>query len=42
MNDHIGTETRPKLNWKAAVRNIGQWAKAWSSHIMIVMTVKIL
>jgi len=42
MDDHIGTETRPKLNFEAAVRNIGQWAKAWSSHTMTVKTVKIL
>ena len=25
---HIGTETRPKLLREAAVRNIGQWARA--------------
>ena len=25
---HIGTETNFKLLWGAAVRNLGQWAKA--------------
>jgi len=33
MIGHIGTETRPKLPWEAAVRNIGQWTKVWSSNV---------
>ena len=28
VNGHIGTETRSKLLREAAVRNIGQWARA--------------
>ena len=27
---HTGTETRTRLLREAAVRNIGQWARAWS------------
>jgi len=34
MINHTGTETRPRLLLKPAVRNIGQWAKAWSSNTM--------
>ena len=30
---HIGTETRTKLLREAAVRNIGQWAQAWTSQV---------
>ena len=30
---HIGTETRSKLLREAAVRNIGQWAIAWTSQV---------
>jgi len=33
MINHIETETRLKLYIKAAVRNIGQWTKVWSSKI---------
>ena len=29
---HTGTETRSRLLREAAVRNIGQWAEAWTSH----------
>ncbi len=32
MIGHTGTETRPRRFRAAAVRNLGQWAKAWSSH----------
>jgi hypothetical protein len=39
MISHIGTGKRPKLFIGAAVGNIGQWAKAWSSNIAWVMTV---
>ena len=33
MISHTGTETRPRRFRAAAVRNFGQWAKAWSSYI---------
>ena len=33
MISHIGTETRPKRFRAAAVRDFGQWAQAWSSHV---------
>jgi len=33
--NHIGTETRLKLFSGSAVRNFGQWAKAWSSNILL-------
>ncbi|MGP1918723.1 MAG: hypothetical protein ACTS4V_01695 [Candidatus Hodgkinia cicadicola] len=29
---HTGTETRPRPPRGSAVRNLGQWAKAWSSY----------
>ena len=35
---HIGTETRSKLLREAAVRNIGQWARAWTSQVACRMT----
>ena len=35
---HIGTETRSKLLREAAVRNIGQWARAWTSQVAWRMT----
>jgi hypothetical protein len=38
MYNHIGTETRTKL--LPAVRNIGQWAKAWSSDVEFLRTAK--
>ncbi|PVH34836.1 hypothetical protein PAHAL_7G043800 [Panicum hallii] len=28
MISHVGTETRPRLLWEAAVGNFPQWAKA--------------
>lgn len=39
MINHIGTETRPKLPWETAVRNIGQWTTVWSSYLAWVMKV---
>ncbi len=38
MHNHIGTEIRTKL--LPAVRNIGQWAKAWSSDAEFLRTAK--
>jgi len=32
VNGHNGTETRPVLLREAAVRNLGQWTKVWSSY----------
>ena len=35
---HIGTETRSKLLREAAVRNIGQWTRVWTSQVAWRMT----
>ena len=35
---HIGTETRSKLLREAAVRNIGQWTRVWTSQVACRMT----
>ena len=39
MASHTGIEKRPRLFLEAAVRNLGQWAQAWSSYFAWVMTV---
>lgn len=37
-NNHTGIEKRPRSPRGAAVRNIGQWAQAWSSNIVRMKT----
>jgi len=39
MYNHIGTEIRPEFYKEAAVGNLRQWAKAWSSDTQLVKKV---